>query len=59
MSNKSPKQFNWFVKQEEQNKNQNARFKTEITYSDIKNSFNQFELFDDDFTDCDSGYCGL
>ena len=59
MSNKSPKQFNWFVKQEEQNKNQNARFKREITYSDIKNSFNQFELFDDDFTDCDSGYCGL
>lgn len=59
MSNKSPKQFDWFVKQEEQNKSQNARFKTEITYNDIKNSFNQFELFDDDFTDCDSGYCGL
>ena len=57
MSNKAPKQFDWFIKQEE-NKN-NARFKTEITYKQIKNSFNQFELFDDDFTDCDSGYCGL
>ena len=57
MSNKSPKQFDWFVKQEEQNNN--ARFKTEITYKQIKSSFNQFQLFDDDFTDCDSGYCGL
>ena len=44
MSNKAPKQFNWFIKQEEQN--DNARFKTEITYNQIKNSFNQFELFD-------------
>ncbi len=57
MSNKAPKQFDWFIKQEENNSN--ARFKTEITYKQIKNSFNQIKLFDDDFTDCDSGYCGL
>jgi len=57
MSNKAPKQFDWFIKQEENNNN--ARFKTEVTYKQIKNSFNQFQLFDDDFTDCDSGYCGL
>ena len=60
MSNKESQKFNWFIKQEEKGYNsKGARFKTEITYREIKNSLTQLELFDDDFTDCDSGYCGL
>lgn len=60
MSDKAPKQYNWFIKQEESAKNyNNARFKTETTYRKIKDSFKQMQMFDDDFTDCDTGYCGL
>ena len=29
------------------------------TYKKIKKHKMQFELFDDDFNDCDSGYCGI
>lgn len=60
MSNKSPKQFDWFIEQEKKGYNSNkARFKTGLKYENIKSSFTQIQLFDDDFTDCDSGYCGL
>jgi hypothetical protein len=60
MSNKSPKQFDWFIKQEQKGYNSNkARFKTGLKYENIKSSLTQIKLFDDDFTDCDSGYCGL
>ena len=60
MSNKEENKFNWFMKQEEKTYNSvKARFKSEIRYKDIKASFNQIELFDDDFNECDSGYCGL
>ena len=34
-------------------------FKNGINYEQIKNSLEQINLFDDDFNDCDSGYCGL
>jgi len=30
-----------------------------MTYDKIKNWRTQMELFEDDFNDCDSGYCGL
>jgi len=56
MSDKAPKQFDWFIKQEE---NASATFKTSVDYQQIKNSFKQTQLFDDDFNECDSGYCGL
>ena len=60
MSNKAPEQYNWFVKQEESGKNyNNASFKSDITYRQIKDSLEQLQLFDDDFNECDSGYCGL
>ena len=60
MSNKSPNQFDWFVKQEEHSGNyNNAQFKTGMTYRQIKNGLEQLQLFDDDFSECDSGYCGL
>jgi hypothetical protein len=56
MSNKSPNQFNWFAEKEKETKN---TFKNGITYEKIKNHKLQLDLFDDDFNECDSGYCGL
>lgn len=56
MSEKAPKQFEWFVRQEENNQ---GTFKTGISYKRIKQHFSQLQLFDDDFNECDSGYCGL
>lgn len=56
MSNKAEKQFNWFIEMEKKN---GCTFKSGITYERIKNYKTQLELFDNDFTDCDSGYCGL
>ena len=59
ISNKAPKQFDWFIKQEKEGDSNKARFKSEMTYKQIKESFTQTELFDNDFNECDSGYCGL
>jgi hypothetical protein len=44
----------------EQDTGYNVRtFKNGVTYKEIKNSMKQMPLFDDDFNECDSGYCGL
>lgn len=56
MSRRNEKQFNWFVKMEKKN---NCTFKSGITYERIKKYNTQMNLFDEDFNDCDSGYCGL
>ncbi len=48
--------FNWFIDQEQKNGN---TFKKGITYEKIKQHKLQLELFEDDFNECDSGYCGL
>ena len=56
MSVKAEKQFNWFVDIERKN---GCTFKSGITYEKIKNHKLQLDLFDEDFQDCDSGYCGL
>ena len=56
ISNKHPNKFNWFVEQEKLNK---CTFKNGVTYEKIKNHKLQLDLFDDDFNECDSGYCGL
>lgn len=59
MSSKHPNKFNWFI-EAEQDTGYNVRtFKNGTTYKKIKNSLKQTELFDDDFNECDSGYCGL
>jgi|TARA_Y100000033_G_C2744605_1_gene110336 hypothetical protein len=55
MSQKSPNKFDWFARQE----NDKARFKKGTRYEDIKSFKMQFQLFDEDFNECDSGYCGL
>ena len=58
MSEKHPNKFEWFISSEE-NGIGTRTFKNGMKYKDIKNSFKQIELFDDDFNECDSGYCGL
>lgn len=55
MSEKNEKQFNVFMNLE----NEKATFKKGITYKKIKEYNMQFNLFEDDFNECDSGYCGL
>lgn len=55
MSDKEPNKFDWFANQE----NDKARFKKGARYKDIKDYKMQFLLFDEDFNECDSGYCGL
>jgi hypothetical protein len=61
MSEKHPNKFNWFIEKE---KNRKYKWDTwkhsgHITYEKIKNHKLQLELFEDDFNECDSGYCGL
>ena len=56
MSKRHPDKMDWFAKQEENNK---GRFKSEVSYREIMNYKTQFQLFDDYFNECDSGYCGL
>jgi hypothetical protein len=56
MSQRDEKQFDWFVRMEQKN---GCTFKSGVTYEKIKNHKLQLDLFDDDFKDCDSGYCGL
>jgi len=60
MSNIEPEKFDWFVKQEQSGyDSQQARWKTGISYEDIKKHKTQLKLSFDDFNECDSGYCGL
>lgn len=56
MSVKAEKQFDWFLNMEVKH---NCTFKKGVTYKKIKNHRLQLDLFDEDFNDCDSGYCGL
>lgn len=69
-SNKDPQKFDWFIKMEKEisqmfiDKRGEAghygRFlSTHITYEEIKNYKLQLDLFDEDFNECDTGYCGL
>ena len=57
MSQEHKNKMEWFAKMEEQNKPNT--FKKGITYKQIMNLNIQTELSFDDFSECDSGYCGL
>ena len=59
MSDKHPNKFNWFINAEQETGYNVRTFKNGTSYQQIKNSFRQIELFDNDFNDCDSGHCGL
>jgi len=55
LSNTNENKFQWFIDAEKDN----STFKKGMNYQQIKDSLNQTDLFDDDFNDCDTGYCGL
>lgn len=61
MSERHPNKFEWFASKERNMgyKSNSGGFKKGVTYDQIRNSFKQTDLFDDDFNECDSGYCGL
>ena len=63
MSVRHPNKFNWFIEKEKKAINcfgKTASWKaSNMTYEQIKKSMKQLDLFDEDFNDCDSGYCGL
>lgn len=59
MSDKHPNKFQWFINAEQENGYNVRTFKNGVTYDRIKDSLKQTQLFDDDFNECDSGYCGL
>ena len=56
LSHSQENKFDWFIKQEQLN---DSTFKKGITYEKIKKYKLQLDLFDTDFNECDSGYCGL
>ena len=56
MADKHPEKMDWFARQEEGNK---GNFKSDVSYREIINYNSQFTLFDEDFTECDGGYCGI
>lgn len=50
-----PDKMQWFADKEIGK----STWRSDVNYSKIKTAFSQINLFDDDFSDCDSGYCGL
>ena len=61
MFDKEPTKMNWFVETEKKaiKSYKNNQWRADVTYEKIGKSLTQTELFDDDFNECDSGYCGL
>ena len=58
MSEKHPNKFQWFIDAEDDGYGKRT-FKNGMTYDKIKKGFKQTQLFESDFNECDSGYCGL
>ena len=56
IAQKDKESFNWFVKQEELTGN---TFNSKAMYKDILRFGVQNQLFEEDFNECDSGYCGI
>ena len=55
LQDKNPNKMQWFADQE----TENATWRSDCRYLDILKWKKQLQLFDDDFNECDSGYCGL
>lgn len=56
MHDKHPNKMQWFSNIEEE---AGSTFRSDVKYSDVIKWKPQIELFDNDFNECDSGYCGL
>ncbi len=50
--------YEWFASQERKI-GYKSTFLSDTTYDKIRNKRLAFDLFDNDFSDCDSGYCGI
>lgn len=60
MWDKHPNKIQWFADQERIKHNKDVWYKDKnLSFNDVKRWHIQSELFDDDFNECDSGYCGL
>tara|TARA_R100000773_G_scaffold647_1_gene1166 strand:+ start:178 stop:1023 length:846 start_codon:yes stop_codon:yes gene_type:complete len=60
MWDKHPNKIQWFAEQERIKHTKDVWYKDKnLSYNDVKKWNTQAELFDDDFNECDSGYCGL
>ena len=58
MSKLHPNKLEWFASKERESIN-GATWRENITYDKIIAHTMQTELFEDDFNECDSGFCGL
>ncbi len=60
MWDKHPNKIQWFADQERIKHYKDVWYKDKnLSFNDVKGWHIQSELFDDDFNECDSGYCGL
>jgi hypothetical protein len=62
MSEKHPNKFQWFIDRENESRKVyiNRSWNLQVNYEKIKKyAFQQTMFTDEDFNDCDSGYCGL
>jgi hypothetical protein len=60
MWSKHPNKIQWFASKEKIKHNKDVWYKSKnLSFKQIKEWNIQAELFDADFNDCDSGYCGL
>lgn len=60
MSKKHPDKYKWFEEKEKNRKLNWDKFRVDgLTYEKIRNYEFTIDLFDEDFSDCDSGYCGI
>lgn len=57
MWDKYPEKMEWFASQERKEKK--GQWRSDMTYDNIKKHRLQHELNFDDFSECDSGHCGL
>ena len=55
-----PEKLNWFTDRENEAKVMKGNtWRQDVNYEDIQKWNPQFELFEEDFNECDSGYCGI
>lgn len=60
MWDKHPNKIQWFAEKERIKHYKDVWYKDKnLSYNQIKNWNLQTEIFEDDFNECDSGYCGL
>lgn len=60
MYNKHPNKIEWFASKEKIKHNKDVWYKSKnLSFNQIIKWNNQTELFDNDFSECDSGYCGI